>query len=138
MEKNGWRRGKQMLICDSCGASLSGRFQGCPGTGRLCFDCWEQKKKPIANQIEYATRQFEVYKMQALYWQAMAMTGAATMRDLAQGRPATTEERAVGITIGFDELTPEQKVKEALDTMNRFIHLMRECNDTISELKEKL
>ena len=70
-------------------------------------------------RIQYARNRFEVHKAYANYWQAMATTGAATLRDISRA----------GV-----QLTDEEKTKEALATMLRHIHFMDECNDTINEL----
>lgn len=88
-------------------------------------------------RIEYAKRQFEISKTYALYWQAMATTGAVTQRDSAQGREPTLEERAQGLVLGFTPDTNERKIQKALDTMQRHIQNMTELNDTIDELTEE-
>ncbi len=91
-------------------------------------------QKEREKRLAYVRGQFEIAKQYAAYWQAMAMTGVATLRKLQQGREPTEEERAKGMCIGWRDLTPEEKTKEALDTMNRHIHHMDELNDAINEL----
>ncbi len=91
-------------------------------------------QKERERRISHATRQFEVHKAYASYWQAMATTGAAKLRNTAQGREPTEEERAAGHCIGWRQKTDDEKVKDALDTSLRHIQHMNECHDTISEL----
>lgn len=93
--------------------------------------------KERERRIEFAKRQFEVHKTYAMYWQAMALTGTATLRDTAQGREVTEEERARGEVIGWRKHTDQEKIKHALDTMKQHIQLMNECNETISGLMEE-
>lgn len=47
----------------------------------------EQKERE--KRLAYARGQFEIAKSYVLYWQAMALTGAATLRNTAQGREVT-------------------------------------------------
>lgn len=93
--------------------------------------------KERQKRLEFAKRQFQIHQTYAMYWQAMALTGVATMRDTAQGRPVTEEERARGESIGWTPHTDQEKIKHALDTMKTHIHLMNECNETISGLMEE-
>lgn len=79
--------------------------------------------------IAHAERQFQIHQSYALYWQTMAMTGAAKLRAVSRGCEKTPE-----FPDGWRELTDQEKTQEALDTMKRHIHLMAECNDAISEL----
>lgn len=94
-------------------------------------------QKERERRLSYARGQFEIAKAYAAYWQAMATTGAATLRDTAQGREVTEEEKARGEVIGWRPHTDLEKTKNALDTMARHIHRMDELNDVISELMEK-
>lgn len=91
-------------------------------------------QKEREKRLEYAKRQFEIAKTYALYWQAMAVTGACKLRNTQQGREATEEEKAKGMVMGYRDHTPEEKVANALETMARHIHRMDEVNDVISEL----
>ncbi len=70
-------------------------------------------------RLSYARNQFEIHKMYAMYWQAMAMTGAATNRNMS---------------VGGVQCTDDEKTRDALETMKRHIHSMAECNDTIDSL----
>lgn len=83
--------------------------------------------------LEYLRTQFAVSQSYAAYWGAMATTGAATMRDTAQGREATPEEKAQGITLGFRDHTDQEKISNALQTMHRHIHRMSELSELIAE-----
>lgn len=84
-------------------------------------------------ELAYARNQFEISKMYALYWQAMATTGAAKKRKIQCGREVAPEEKAAGECIGWTDLTPEELVEDALNTMHTHIHRMIEMNDWISE-----
>ena len=90
--------------------------------------------KEKERRLSYARGQFEIAKAHAMYWQAMALTGAATLRDTAQGREVTAEERARGEVIGWRPHTDQEKIKHALDTMNTHIRRMDDLNDAIFEL----
>lgn len=81
--------------------------------------------------IEHSKRQFILHQTYAMYWQAMATTGACKLRNTAQGRDPTEEEKAAGQTIGWRPHTDEEKVKDALDTMKRHLEHMWECQDFI-------
>lgn len=94
----------------------------------------EQEK---ARLLDYARRQFEIAKMYALYWQTMATTGIATLRNTAQGREPTEEEKANGQVIGWREHTDQEKIANALETMKSHINRMSELNDFIAELMIK-
>jgi hypothetical protein len=92
--------------------------------------------KEREQRLAYARGQFEIAKAYVLYWQAMAMTGATTLRDTAQGREPTEEEKAQGITIGWRPHTDMEKVANALQTMERHIRRMDDLNETIYSLME--
>jgi hypothetical protein len=85
-------------------------------------------------RLAYARGQFEIAKMYAMYWQAMATTGIATMRNTAQGREPTPEEKERGIVIGWREHSDQEKIKNALETMQQHISRMTELNDYIDML----
>lgn len=91
-------------------------------------------QKEREKRLAYARGQFEIAKLRALQWHAMATTGVATLRKLERGREATEEEKAQGLCMGWRSLTDEEKTKEALDTMQRHIEYMSELNDTINGL----
>lgn len=84
--------------------------------------------------LSYARGQFEIAKMYALYWHAMATTGIAVLRNTAQGREPTEEEKRNGQVISWREHTDQEKIQNALNTMNRHIQRMNELNDFIAEL----
>lgn len=90
--------------------------------------------KERERRLSYVRGQFEIAKAYVLYWQAMAMTGVATLRDTAQGREVTEEERAQGHVIGWRKHTDMEKTQNALQTMHTHIRRMDELNDTIHEL----
>lgn len=94
-------------------------------------------KEERAHRIAFSERQFEVFKMRALRAQAIVLTGAYKMRESSQGREPTSEEKERGVVIGWTAHTEEQKLKIALDTMNNFIHLMDECNESIDTLRRE-
>lgn len=91
----------------------------------------------LNRQIAYTRGQFEVHKAYVAYWQAMIISGAATTRNLTRGRKPTEEEKAAGQTIGWEALSDQEKIQEALQCMRRHIEYMKECNDLLSELMEK-
>ena len=87
-------------------------------------------------RLSFARNQFEISKMQAMYWCAMATTGAATLRNTSQGREPTPEEKAAGQVMGYREHTDLEKINNALETMQNHIRRMNETNDYIDELLE--
>lgn len=89
-----------------------------------------------SKKLEYLKNQFEIAKMLALCWQAMATTGACKMRNTSQGREATEEEKAKGMSMGWRDHSDEEKVFNALETMNIHIHRMLELSDKIYEVME--
>jgi len=91
-------------------------------------------EKERQKRLTYARGQFEITKLRALQWHAMATTGIATLRKLDRGREATEEEKAQGLCMGWRPLTDQEKTKEALDTMQRHIEFMSELNATINSL----
>ncbi len=91
-------------------------------------------QKEREKRLAYAKGQFEIAKAYAMYWQAMAVTGAAKLRQTQQGREATEEERAKGMVMGYRDHTDEEKTANALQTMTRHIQRMDELNDVINEL----
>ncbi len=50
---------------------------------------------------------------------ASATTGHATTRNTAQGREATAEEKAAGMSLGWRPHTNEEKIGDALQTAKR-------------------
>lgn len=91
-------------------------------------------QKEREKRLAYARNQFEISKLHAMMAFAEATTGVATMRDTAQGREPTEEERAKGVTIGWRPHTDQEKIKNSLMVMQRHIQFMSELNDTIHKL----
>jgi hypothetical protein len=92
-------------------------------------------KEEREHRIAFAQKQFEVFKMYALYWQTMAMTGHATLRNVSQGREPTEEEKALGQSIGWREKTDVEKVEDALGCMMNHIRQMTETIEQIDRLR---
>ena len=92
-------------------------------------------KEERANQIAFAERQFEIFKMYAMRAFASATTGTCKLNNVSQGREPTVEERDAGMTVGWNPLTDEEKVQRELETMQRHIQLMSETNDAIDSLR---
>lgn len=67
--------------------------------------------------------QYDMAKLYAQYWMTMAHTGAATLRDTAQGRKPTDEEKANGEVIAWTPHTDLEKTQNALNTS--MIHIQR-------------
>lgn len=82
--------------------------------------------------LDLAKRQFEVSKMYALYWQAVAITGAYKFQKTQRGRKVTPEEKAKGEVIGWRDLTDDEKLENTLSTMQNHIRIMSETADFIS------
>lgn len=89
------------------------------------------------SQLEYIRGQFQIAQMYAMYWHAMAVTGAATWRKISKGREPTDAEKASGMCIGWSELSDQEKAQEALSTMERHIHRMHELNELIHRLESE-
>lgn len=85
-------------------------------------------------QLEFLRHQFETSKMYAFYWHAMATTGAAKLRNTAQGREPTEEEKAQGIKLPMRPHTDEEKTQDALRMMLTHIHRMNEIAESIDDL----
>lgn len=82
-------------------------------------------------QLEYMKVQFAFHQTQALYWQTMAVTGVATTRGIARGRPPTEEEKVRGEFLPMEELTDAEKIQNAVETMHRHVQIMLEIMDAM-------
>lgn len=85
-------------------------------------------------RIEFIRNEMNLSQMYAMYWHGMAVTGAATKRDTAQGREPTEEEKAKGQTIGWRPHTDDEKKADALATMMRHIDRYRALKEQLEEL----
>lgn len=68
--------------------------------------------------MKYLHGQILTHSLMALYWGALAMTGAAKTRQIAHG------------TTG-PEFTDEEKIIDAMDTMYRHIHIVRDACENL-------
>ena len=65
--------------------------------------------------------QKKIHELYAHYWMTMASTGAATQRNISKGDGR--------------QLTDEEKIKDALDTALRHIHIFSECAENESSFE---
>lgn len=80
-------------------------------------------------KLEFLRNEFQIAQAYVSYWHAMALTGVAAQRKMQRMQD--------GVPHGPDawvNLTPEEKTKEALDTMERHIRRMAEVQQEINKL----
>lgn len=80
--------------------------------------------------------QYDMTKLFAEHWIAMATTGAAKLADTKKGREPTEEERSQGYVIGWEPLSDEEKIKKALDISLTHIHRLQELTRVIVALQK--
>lgn len=85
-------------------------------------------------RLQYLKNQFEITKLLALRWHAIATTGVATLRDTHKGRSVTEQEKANGEVIGWMPHSDQEKINNALNTMLVHIRRLDEINDLIYDL----
>lgn len=93
--------------------------------------------KERERHIKRLENQFEIHRSYAAYWLALATTGAIVRSNKQRGRDPTEEERAKGMTIGWRNLTPEEKIDDALQTAERHIHHMSDLTDALGNLRRE-
>lgn len=71
--------------------------------------------------MKYLHGQILTHSLLAIYWGAMAVSGAASRRKISIG-PITAKVR---------DCTPEENTDSAMATMLRQIHFVRECCESL-------
>ncbi len=87
-------------------------------------------------RIERVRHQMECSKLYAQLWIARATTGEATQRDIKRGREPTPEERAKGEVIGWNPLTDQEKIADALNTATAHVDNYRKAGEVLCALLE--
>ncbi len=86
-----------------------------------------------AETLQFMQNQFICTQMWVMYWNAMIVSGGYKLTTRARGRKNTPEEIANGDTgLKFRPLTDEEKLEEALGTLQRQINHMHELNEAIA------
>lgn len=105
------------------------------------------RKQELKRLIAYNEREFLTFKLQAEYWTAMATTGAAKMRDMRKWVELTPQQQLTisdqnrqDVKTGHIELqkTDDEKTKDALDTVQRHINIMRDFSEAIYDMQKEL
>lgn len=73
--------------------------------------------------LEWARMQFQRAIIYAQWWTASASNGHAVQRQISRGREPTEEERARGKVVGWNPLSDQEKIADAMSTAER--HMTR-------------